>query len=1410
MTLIDGADFSVAANKFNSAGKGGEIYLAAGSQLNGVVDSSASLNLLGGKLDLGVASYKEGNYDALGSSAFEGKFQGKLHLRAPRTDSSLQIAAIGSTINDASAIVVEGYKLYDVTNSGGVMNIALRNLVNTDATAFMTNENTIRNTLFGSSIPNNLVLAPGVEIINRNGDLTLGLANTPTGTDNIEGKSAADWDLSQMRYGSKKAPGILTLRASEDVVFNNSLSDGFTTVSPSVADPSIYTNGLSYDANGHSTLWLAQLQTINPDLPTNIQSWSYTITAGADLSSASRDLMLATSALAEDKGSIRVGEFYPAKPNSSDGSDDQSIAGTGLLGTTANNLKINLTEIDETTYVLDADGNPVLDAGGNPIIDRTGTGLLKDLGTRFEVVRTGTGDIRVNAASDVQLRNQFATIYTAGVAIPDSTKVYTEGDFVVPIVNFDPVLHPEQPGIGSPSQVFNPQWAMAGGNLKIAAGNDIARVTQFADAEGATTIIADSSHQITSNWLYRRGHVDSTTGKIGAILFNDATGTPQEDAAASTTWWIDYSNFFQGFGALGGGNVDLIAANDVVNADAVAPTNARMSGRNSDNENLAPSAENLLEYGGGDVSIVAGRNIDGGLYYVERGQGLLSAGAAVKTNTGRSPSLGLLNRFDDTDLSDPDYFPESTWLPTALFIGKGGFEVSAKNDVLLGPLANAFMMPTGLGNKFWYKTYFSTFSPDTSVNVTSLGGSITFRNSTILPTDTEGTSRNILSAWMEQQNLFTVDNQAIASSNFQPWARLTESNLETFGSALNLSTPTLKTTAFTGDLSVVGKLLLSPAAKGNLELLAGGAMKGLQVAGKTETFSSAWIYSTINVSDANPTLIPSSLSPLSYYGFAGESGILYESNKDLLVNLDQALAESGSYSGKDSAIDLKIKRHGSGLLHLGDTNPVKIYATGGDFTGFNVFTPKATRLVAEGDITDVALYIQNLNKSDISIVAAAGDILPYNESSKIRTLATDATRGNKIFDIERNTASGKPVTALAGDIQVSGPGILEVLAGRNLDLGTGENLFDGTGVGITSIGNARNPNLPFDGASIIALAGIKGKNAGAALGLAESQLALSNLKDIDSTVIPLLPEFPTTEHEAVTGLQTLFALLQATGKNYPETGSYEPGLSAVQEAFASISGNGDIFTRARDIRTVSGGSIVLSAPKGALTMASDIYGNPLTPPGIVTEYGGGISIITDGDVDIGRARIFTLRGGDMTIWSTSGDIAAGTSPKTVVTAPPTRVLIDSPSADVATDLGGLATGGGIGVLASVEGVEPGDVYLLAPAGSVDAGDAGIQSTGDLNIAAVAVINADNIAAGGTSVGVPSAAPSAPAPVSVSPGASTSTAATSSAAQSMASQNQEKKEVEETPSMISVEILGYGGGEGDGEKEEEAGQQSAML
>ena len=115
---------------------------------------------------------------------------------------------------------------------------------------------------------------------------------------------------------------------------------------------------------------------------------------------------------------------------------------------------------------------------------------------------------------------------------------------------------------------------------------------------------------------------------------------------------------------------------------------------------------------------------------------------------------------------------------------------------------------------------------------------------------------------------------------------------------------------------------------------------------------------------------------------------------------------------------------------------------------------------------------------------------------------------------------------------------------------------------------------------------------------------------------------------------------------------------------------------------------------------------------------------------------------------------------------------------------------------------------------MDAGDAGIQSTGNLNIAAVAVVNGDNIAAAGSTAGVPSSAPPPSAPVGAAPAASSSSAATSAAAQNMATQGQEKKESDEAPSLISVEVLGYGGGEGD-KKDEEEGEKrdedkSAML
>ena len=131
-----------------------------------------------------------------------------------------------------------------------------------------------------------------------------------------------------------------------------------------------------------------------------------------------------------------------------------------------------------------------------------------------------------------------------------------------------------------------------------------------------------------------------------------------------------------------------------------------------------------------------------------------------------------------------------------------------------------------------------------------------------------------------------------------------------------------------------------------------------------------------------------------------------------------------------------------------------------------------------------------------------------------------------------------------------------------------------------------------------------------------------------------------------------------------------------------------------------------------------------------------------------------------------------------------------------TDLAGLATGGGIGVLATVKNVEPGDVSLIAPLGAVDAGDAGIRSSGNLSIAAAQVLNAGNIAVAGTSAGTPAAAPAAPAVSSAAPPPPppTNKNPAAEAAQANNAAQQEAVGAAVPVSEVTVEVLGYGGSE----------------
>ncbi|NJM38270.1 MAG: hypothetical protein HC845_10660 [Akkermansiaceae bacterium] len=983
LTLLSGAILDASGAEFSTAGKGGSITLEAGTQRNGVANGAAMLDLrAGSNIRLGVAANNS-------NSATFGNFTGTLHLRAPRTagNDGIQVAAIGSAINGASSILVEGYKVY--TPAGGTITAAVQNSIRSDAEAFLGTAGTesASYTAMLSSLARpdlDLILSPGVEIINSNGNLTLG---TLTST------STSDWDLGTFRFGPRSAPGVLTLRATGDLQFYNALSDGFQAVTPSAA-------------NGNSSLWLAPLLAQNSLLPVNTQSWSYRFTAGADLSSAN---FRATRPLSDGIGSLLLGKNY----------GNASFV-SGANATTANAIS-----------------------------------------NRFQVIRTGSGNIDIHAARNVHLLNQFATIYTAGTQVAAPTTLFTTGDFALPILTAN---NPSAGGnlLGTLQQSYLAQYSLAGGHLSIKAGGDISRLTRNANnTQTGGILIADSSRQLPNNWLYRRGFVDPATGEFGIGGFA-RTGQFTEilDPSASTTWWVDFSNFFEGIGTLGGGDVTLAAGNDVQNVDAVAATNARAA-------RGIPDASRFIELGGGNVTVLAGRNIDGGVYYVERGQGRLEAGNQITTNQTRSPSLGILSNLTNPSsaVGDPN-----TWLPTTLFLGKGAFNIEARSDVLIGPAANPFLLPSGIGNQFWYKTYFNTYDPSSSINVTSLGGSITHRSEVFNPpTALRGANQSlpVLEAWVLNQQFFSSNGTNAATS--QPWLRLSESAISgVFDTIFTIAAPNLKSTALSGDINLAGGFSLFPSSKGQIELVAGGSISAFRPLGKAtsdgvtaQTYKSA----TINLSDADPLSIPGVLSPFAFQSVVGRGlgrlrstlpvnigGVILGGN--FLRFIDNKFLESGA---TNENLEKKLSLHGTSLLHLNDPEPVRLLALNGNIDGLTLFSPKATNVIAGNDISDVALYIQNLKPSDYSVVSAGRDLKPIDPNTASRLLAN--TPGNR--------EDGEP---LVGDIQISGPGTLQVLAGRDIDLGIpspGAAAIVGTNVGISSVGNFRNGALSTDGASIV-------------------------------------------------------------------------------------------------------------------------------------------------------------------------------------------------------------------------------------------------------------------------------------------------------------------------------------------------------
>jgi hypothetical protein len=238
---------------------------------------------------------------------------------------------------------------------------------------------------------------------------------------------------------------------------------------------------------------------------------------------------------------------------------------------------------------------------------------------------------------------------------------------------------------------------------------------------------------------------------------------------------------------------------------------------------------------------------------------------------------------------------------------------------------------------------------------------------------------------------------------------------------------------------------------------------------------------------------------------------------------------------------------------------------------------------------------------------------------------------------------------------------------------------------------------------------------------------------------------------------------------------------------------GDVTIGNALFRTMAGGDIEVLTPGGGLQVAA-LDTDAGAGYGLVTLGYGNINIFARNNVVVNRSRILTFAGGDETIWSTLGDIDAGRGAKTtrVPSAPEVQTNVNAVTkvlekADI--------SGSGIGTIVGFTGVEEGDVNLIAPQGTVNAGDAGVRVSGNLNIAALFVLNANNFQVSGEVKGLPPKESPVTA-LKLDSGDASQKAATDAAKDATQSGKAQQT------SIIIVEVLGFGGGDGGSNRQEE--------
>jgi filamentous hemagglutinin family protein len=562
----------------------------------------------------------------------------------------------------------------------------------------------------------------------------------------------------------------------------------------------------------------------------------------------------------------------------------------------------------------------------------------------------------------------------------------------------------------------------------------------------------------------------------------------------------------------------------------------------------------------------------------------------------------------------------------------------------------------------------------------------------------------------------------------------------------------LEASALSGDILIDRSFTLFPSSQGGLRLFADGDI--------TTGRNDATVQ--VNLSDTDPRLLPNPLRPQESYNEAFTR----------LVAL--------------GASDLI---HAGEPLHRSDPEPTRLVArTGGIVPNDRLLLVSAeeTRLLAGRDIRDIDLRVQHAQSDDMTIVEAGRDIAYADRRNE---------RGNIVGNQNR--------------VQVAGPGQLHVLAGRHIQLSASE--------GIKTIGDQVNPALGDAGADVTIMAGLgKGPSYPAFI---ERYFVKSNAyrKELTAYMRALTGDLDLTDAEALKSFRELPAFrqremilkafyheLMLAGQKGGKAGKkgFARGFAAIRTLFPGGGWGGDINMVFSTIRTQDGGDIRMLVPGGEVNVglaATLANSKPPSELGIVVQGEGDISAFVRDDFMVNQSRVFALDGGDILVWSSKGDIDAGRGAKTAIVAPPPIVTIDG-GGNMVVEFPPAVSGSGIRGAVTSPGKQPGDVFLFAPEGVVNAGDAGIGSAGNLTVAAVAVIGTDNIQVGGASTGVPSVQTGGLAAglTGVSNSASSATQSAGNPADALKDKGSQNA-MKEGLTFINVEVIGFG--EGEDEEEE---------